>query len=96
MGIKKDGWPKVPLNMILTDDIFTTIVNARRRRNIYDNFKKAVTSALLQPGRGIAIFVAILTRLLPVPLIATQILGSTLNRCLRRLPSALIRATMTS
>lgn len=61
--------------MILTDDNFTTIVNAiEEGRNIYDNIKKAVTFLLsCNLGEVIAIFVAILLDM-PVPLIATQIL----------------------
>lgn len=75
MGITGTDVAKGAADMILTDDNFTTIVNAiEEGRNIYDNIKKAVTFLLsCNLGEVIAIFVAILLDM-PVPLIATQIL----------------------
>jgi Ca2+-transporting ATPase len=61
--------------MILTDDKFTTIVNAiEEGRNIYSNIKKAVVFLLsCNLGEIVAVFFSVLF-FWPVPLLPTQIL----------------------
>ena len=62
-------------DMILTDDNFSTIIEAiEEGRNIYNNIKKAVIFLLsCNLGEILAIFIAVLLGW-PVPLLATQIL----------------------
>ena len=75
MGITGTDVAKGASDMILTDDNFTTIVNAiEEGRNIYNNIKKSVIFLLsCNLGEVIAIFISILLNW-PVPLLATQIL----------------------
>lgn len=75
MGITGTDVSKGASDMILTDDNFTTIVDAiEEGRNIYNNIKKAVIFLLsCNLGEIIAIFLAVLFGW-PVPLLATQIL----------------------
>jgi Ca2+-transporting ATPase len=75
MGITGTDVAKGASDMILTDDNFTTIVNAiEEGRNIYNNIKKAVIFLLsCNLGEVITIFLSILLNW-PVPLIATQLL----------------------
>ncbi|BCJ92703.1 ATPase [Anaerocolumna cellulosilytica] len=75
MGITGTDVAKGASDMILTDDNFTTIVNAiEEGRNIYNNIKKAVIFLL---SCNLGEVVTILTSILffwPVPLLPTQIL----------------------
>lgn len=75
MGITGTDVAKGASDMILTDDNFTTIVNAiEEGRNIYNNIKKSVIFLLsCNLGEVITIFLSILFNW-PVPLLATQIL----------------------
>lgn len=75
MGITGTDVSKGASDMILTDDNFTTIVNAiEEGRNIYNNIKKAVIFLLsCNLGEVITILVSILLKW-PVPLVATQLL----------------------
>ena len=75
MGITGTDVAKGASDMILTDDNFTTIVEAiEEGRNIYNNIKKSVIFLLsCNLGEVLAIFVSILLNW-PVPLLATQIL----------------------
>ena len=75
MGITGTDVAKGASDMILTDDNFTTIVNAiEEGRNIYNNIKKSVIFLLsCNLGEVITIFISILF-FWPVPLIPTQIL----------------------
>jgi Ca2+-transporting ATPase len=75
MGITGTDVSKGASDMILTDDNFTTIVNAiEEGRNIYSNIKKAVIFLLsCNLGEVIAVFISVLF-FWPVPLLPTQIL----------------------
>lgn len=75
MGITGTDVAKGASDMILTDDNFTTIVNAiEEGRNIYNNIKKSVIFLLsCNLGEVIAIFISILLKW-PIPLLATQLL----------------------
>ncbi|WP_089609715.1 cation-translocating P-type ATPase [Dehalobacterium formicoaceticum] len=75
MGITGTDVSKGASDMILTDDNFSTIVNAiEEGRNIYNNIKKSVVFLLsCNLGEVIAIVASILFGW-PVPLLATQIL----------------------
>lgn len=75
MGITGTDVAKGASDMILTDDNFSTIVNAiEEGRNIYNNIKKAVIFLLsCNLGEVITIFVSILFSW-PIPLLPTQIL----------------------
>lgn len=75
MGISGTDVSKSASDMILTDDNFTTIVNAiEEGRNIYNNIKKSVIFLLsCNLGEVITIFIAILF-FWPVPLLATHLL----------------------
>lgn len=75
MGITGTDVSKSASDMILTDDNFTTIVQAiREGRNIYLNIRKAVIFLLsCNLGEVIAILASILF-VWPLPLLATQIL----------------------
>ncbi len=75
MGITGTDVAKGASDMILTDDNFTTIVNAiEEGRNIYNNIKKAVIFLLsCNLGEVVTILASILF-FWPVPLIPTQIL----------------------
>ncbi len=75
MGITGTDVAKGASDMILTDDNFTTIVNAiEEGRNIYNNIKKSVIFLLsCNLGEVITIFASILF-FWPVPLMPTQIL----------------------
>ncbi|MDF2588132.1 MAG: ATPase [Anaerocolumna sp.] len=75
MGITGTDVAKGASDMILTDDNFTTIVNAiEEGRNIYNNIKKAVIFLLsCNLGEVITIFISILFSW-PIPLLPTQIL----------------------
>lgn len=75
MGITGTDVSKGASDMILTDDNFTTIVQAiREGRNIYLNIRKAVIFLLsCNLGEVVAILASILFAW-PVPLLATQIL----------------------
>ncbi|HKL98567.1 MAG TPA: cation-translocating P-type ATPase [Mobilitalea sp.] len=75
MGITGTDVAKGASDMILTDDNFSTIVNAiEEGRNIYNNIKKAVIFLLsCNLGEVITIFLSILFNW-PVPLLATQLL----------------------
>lgn len=75
MGITGTDVSKGASDMILTDDNFSTIVNAiEEGRNIYNNIKKAVIFLLsCNLGEVITVFASILF-FWPVPLIPTQIL----------------------
>ncbi len=75
MGITGTDVSKSASDMILTDDNFTTIVQAiREGRNIYHNIRKAVIFLLsCNLGEVVAILASILF-VWPVPLLATQIL----------------------
>lgn len=75
IGITGTDVAKGASDMILTDDNFTTIVQAiEEGRNIYNNIRKAVIFLLsCNLGEVIAIFISILLNW-PVPLLATQIL----------------------
>lgn len=75
MGITGTDVAKGASDIILTDDNFTTIVQAiEEGRNIYNNIKKSVIFLLsCNLGEVITIFISILLNW-PVPLIATQIL----------------------
>ncbi|MHA0856815.1 cation-translocating P-type ATPase [Paenibacillus sp. CMAA1364] len=75
MGITGTDVSKSASDMILTDDNFTTIVQAiREGRNIYLNIRKAVIFLLsCNLGEVIAILVSILF-FWPIPLLPTQIL----------------------
>ena len=75
MGITGTDVSKGASDMILTDDNFSTIVEAiEEGRNIYNNIKKAVIFLLsCNLGEIVAIFLAVLLGW-PVPLLATQIL----------------------
>ena len=75
MGITGTDVAKGASDMILTDDNFTTIVNAiEEGRNIYNNIKKAVIFLLsCNLGEVVTIFLSILFNW-PVPLLATQLL----------------------
>lgn len=75
MGITGTDVSKGASDMILTDDNFSTIVNAiEEGRNIYNNIKKAVIFLLsCNLGEVITVFASILFYW-PVPLIPTQIL----------------------
>ncbi|WP_367104810.1 cation-translocating P-type ATPase [uncultured Psychrobacter sp.] len=75
MGITGTDVSKGASDMILTDDNFTTIVQAiKEGRNIYKNIKKAVVFLLsCNLGEVITILVAIMLSW-PLPLLATQIL----------------------
>lgn len=75
MGITGTDVAKGASDMILTDDNFTTIVNAiEEGRNIYNNIKKAVIFLLsCNLGEVITILASILF-FWPVPLMPTQIL----------------------
>lgn len=75
MGITGTDVSKGASDMILTDDNFTTIVNAiREGRNIYNNIKKSVIFLLsCNLGEIITVFLSVLF-FWPVPLLPTQIL----------------------
>lgn len=75
MGITGTDVAKEASDMILTDDNFTSIVNAvEEGRNIFDNIKKFVIYLLSSnTGEVLTIFMAILIGI-PLPLIAVQIL----------------------
>lgn len=75
MGITGTDVSKGASDMILTDDNFTTIVNAiEEGRNIYNNIKKAVIFLLsCNLGEVVTILVSILFSW-PIPLLPTQIL----------------------
>lgn len=75
MGITGTDVSKSASDMILTDDNFTTIVQAiREGRNIYLNIRKAVIFLLsCNLGEVVAILVSILF-FWPIPLLPTQIL----------------------
>jgi Ca2+-transporting ATPase len=75
MGITGTDVAKGASDMILTDDNFTTIVNAiEEGRNIYNNIKKAVIFLLsCNLGEVVTILASILF-FWPVPLMPTQIL----------------------
>jgi Ca2+-transporting ATPase len=75
MGITGTDVSKGASDMILTDDNFSTIVNAiEEGRNIYNNIKKAVIFLLsCNLGEVITVFASILF-FWPVPLLPTQIL----------------------
>ncbi len=75
MGITGTDVAKGASDMILTDDNFTTIVNAiEEGRNIYSNIKKSVIFLLsCNLGEVITIFLSILFNW-PIPLLATQLL----------------------
>ncbi|WP_033163928.1 cation-translocating P-type ATPase [Clostridium sp. KNHs205] len=75
MGITGTDVAKGASDMILTDDNFTTIVNAiEEGRNIYNNIKKSVIFLLsCNLGEVVAILFSILF-FWPVPLAATQLL----------------------
>lgn len=75
MGITGTDVAKGASDMILTDDNFTTIVNAiEEGRNIYNNIKKAVIFLLsCNLGEVITVLLSIIFKW-PVPLTATQIL----------------------
>lgn len=75
MGITGTDVSKGASDMILTDDNFTTIVQAiREGRNIYSNIRKTVTFLLAcNFGEIVAILASILF-FWPLPLLATQIL----------------------
>ena len=75
MGITGTDVAKGASDMILTDDNFSTIVNAiEEGRNIYNNIKKAVIFLLsCNLGEVIAILASILFSW-PIPLLPTQIL----------------------
>lgn len=75
MGITGTDVAKGASDMILTDDNFTTIVNAiEEGRNIYNNIKKAVIFLLsCNLGEVITILLSIIFKW-PLPLTATQIL----------------------
>lgn len=75
MGITGTDVSKGASDMILTDDNFSTIVNAiEEGRNIYNNIKKAVIFLLsCNLGEVITVFISILF-FWPVPLLPTQIL----------------------
>lgn len=75
MGITGTDVAKGASDMILTDDNFSTIVNAiEEGRNIYNNIKKSVIFLLsCNLGEVVAIFLSILFNW-PIPLLATQLL----------------------
>lgn len=75
MGITGTDVAKGASDMVLTDDNFTTIVNAiEEGRNIYNNIKKSIIFLLsCNLGEVITIFIATLLNW-PIPLLATQIL----------------------
>lgn len=75
MGITGTDVSKNASDMILTDDNFTTIVQAiKEGRNIYHNIRKAVIFLLsCNLGEVVAILASIIF-VWPVPLLATQIL----------------------
>lgn len=75
MGITGTDVSKDASDMILTDDNFSTIVNAiEEGRNIYNNIKKAVIFLLsCNLGEVIAILLSIIF-FWPIPLLPTQIL----------------------
>lgn len=75
MGITGTDVSKGASDMILTDDNFTTIVNAiREGRNIYANIRKSVIFLLsCNLGEIIAVFFSVLF-FWPIPLLPTQIL----------------------
>ncbi len=75
MGITGTDVAKGASDMILTDDNFTTIVNAiEEGRNIYNNIKKSVIFLLsCNLGEVVTILASILF-FWPIPLIPTQIL----------------------
>ncbi len=75
MGITGTDVAKNASDMILTDDNFSTIVNAiEEGRNIYSNIKKSVVFLLsCNLGEVIAIFVSVVF-FWPMPLLPTQIL----------------------
>ncbi|MBR9683143.1 calcium-translocating P-type ATPase, SERCA-type [Candidatus Woesearchaeota archaeon] len=75
MGITGTDVAKEASDMILTDDNFTSIVNAvEEGRNIFDNIKKFVIYLLSSnSGEVLTIFIAILIGI-PLPLLAVQIL----------------------
>jgi Ca2+-transporting ATPase len=75
MGITGTDVSKGASDMILTDDNFTTIVNAiEEGRNIYNNIKKAVIFLLsCNLGEVVTILASILFSW-PIPLLPTQIL----------------------
>ena len=75
MGITGTDVSKGASDMILTDDNFTTIVNAiREGRNIYANIRKSVIFLLsCNLGEIITVFLSVLL-FWPIPLLPTQIL----------------------
>lgn len=75
MGITGTDVSKGASDMILTDDNFSTIVNAiEEGRNIYNNIKKSVIFLLsCNLGEVVTIFASILF-FWPIPLLPTQIL----------------------
>lgn len=79
MGITGTDVAKEASDVILTDDNFTSIVNAvEEGRGIYDNIKKFVSYLLSSnTGEVLTIFVAIMLGL-PLPLIAIMILWNNL------------------
>src|SRR5690554_4876879 len=75
MGITGTDVAKGASDMILTDDNFTTIVQAiREGRNIYLNIRKAVIFLLSCNFGEIVAILASIILFWPVPLLATQIL----------------------
>nr|WP_308742504.1 cation-translocating P-type ATPase [uncultured Anaerocolumna sp.] len=75
MGITGTDVAKGASDMILTDDNFTTIVNAiEEGRNIYNNIKKSVIFLLsCNLGEVITVLLSIIFKW-PIPLTATQLL----------------------
>lgn len=75
MGITGTDVSKGASDMILTDDNFTTIVQAiREGRNIYANIRKTVTFLLACNFGEIVAILASIVFFWPLPLLATQIL----------------------
>lgn len=75
MGITGTDVTKSAANIVLTDDNFTTIVDAvESGRNIYNNIKKSIFYLLSSNiGEVLAVFLAVILGW-PVPLLALQIL----------------------
>ncbi len=75
MGMRGTEVAKQASGIVLTDDNFSTIVNAvQEGRRIYDNIKKFIDTLLsCNFGEVVLVFVASLTRL-PLPVTAVQLL----------------------